>query len=163
MPLLYYEKRDLDMTQDEVYTLRAIELAKQAAEHGNEPFGALLVKGDAIMMEGENQIFSQNDPTYHAELGLIRRYCHETGITDLSEYTLYSSCEPCFMCSGGIVWAKVGRLVYSAYDKDYCDIRGFKSNDCSDLIFELSPVRPEVKKGVLRELGIQVLKNYFKD
>ena len=43
MPLLYYEKRELDMTQDEVYTLRAIELAKQAAEHGNELFGALLV------------------------------------------------------------------------------------------------------------------------
>lgn len=150
------------MTEDERFITRAIELAELAAAHGNEPFGALLVKDGTIMMEGENQIHSQNDPTYHAELGLVRRYCHETGITDLSDYTLYSSCEPCFMCSGAIVWAKVGTLVYGASDKDYCDIRGFESNDCSELIFKLSPVRPIVKAGILKERGIQVLKDYFK-
>ena len=56
------------------------------------------------------------------EAGLIREFCAQTAITDLHEYTLYSSCEPCFMCSGAMVWAKLGRLVFGAWDEDYCAI-----------------------------------------
>ncbi|UTY39782.1 nucleoside deaminase [Allocoprobacillus halotolerans] len=73
---------------------KAIELSAQAVEHGNEPFGAVLVKDQEIVYTNENQIFSASDPTFHAEAGLIRRFCEENKIIDLSEYTLYSSCEP---------------------------------------------------------------------
>ncbi|MPM44160.1 tRNA-specific adenosine deaminase [bioreactor metagenome] len=113
------------------------------------------------MAEGENQIHTAHDPTFHAELGLIRRFCAESGITDLSDYTLYSSCEPCFMCSGSLVWARLGRLVYGASDRDYCSIRGFMPNECSALVFRLSPLAPRVEAGMLREEAMEVLQAYF--
>mgnify|MGYP000629940885 CR=1 FL=1 len=69
-------------------------------------FGAVLVKDGEAVYTNENQIYTATDPTFHAEAGLIRRFCKETGITDLSDYTLYSSCEPCFMCCGAMVWVK---------------------------------------------------------
>ena len=82
------------MPRDEQFMAEAIRLSKLAVEHGNEPFGAVLVKDGAIVFSNENQIYTRHDPTFHAELGLLRRFCGETGITDLSDYTLYSSCEP---------------------------------------------------------------------
>jgi tRNA(adenine34) deaminase len=149
------------LTYDEKFMKEAFKLARTAVEHGNEPFGAVLVKDGSLVMGNENQIHTSNDPTFHAELGLIRNFCSQTGITDLSDYTLYTSCEPCFMCSGAMVWAKLGRMVFGAYDKDYCEIRGFKSNDCSQIIFDNSPVAPTVTGGILREEGIDILKLYF--
>lgn len=146
---------------DQQLMKRAIELSRQASRRGNEPFGAVLVKDHEIVMEGENQIYTRHDPTYHAELGLVRTFCQETGITDLSDYTLYSSCEPCFMCAGALVWAKLGRLVYGASDVDYCTIRGFASNECSALIFRESPTAPAVTSGILREEAAAVLRTYF--
>ena len=151
------------MTQDERFMKKAIELAAMAVEHGNEPFGADLVKEGEIVYTNENQIYTATDPTYHAEVGLIRRFCKETGITDLSDYTMYSSCEPCFMCCGAMVWVKLGRLVYGASDRDLCRILGEEGNDCAELIFEKSPWKPEVKGGVLKEESVHVLERYFKE
>ena len=151
------------MTQDERFMKKAIELAAMAVEHGNEPFGAVLVKEGEIVYTNENQIYTATDPTYHAEAGLIRRFCKETGITDLSDYTMYSSCEPCFMCCGAMVWVKLGRLVYGASDRDLCRILGEEVNDCAELIFEKSPWKPEVKGGVLKEESVHVLERYFKE
>ena len=87
---------------DEYFMRQAITLSEQAVKHGNEPFGAVLVKDDQIVFTNENQIYTMHDPSFHGEAGLIRRFCAETGITDLHEYTMYSSCEPCFMCSGAM-------------------------------------------------------------
>ena len=109
----------------------------------------------------ENQIYTKHDPTFHAEAGLIRRFCEETGITDLSDYTLYSSCEPCFMCCGAMVWTKLGRLVYGASDIDLCEILGVKGSECSKIVFEKSGADIAVTSGVLRENAVDVLKKYF--
>lgn len=79
---------------------QALVLARRAVEHGNEPFGAVLVKDDLVVQTAENQIHTAFDPSYHAELGLIRDFCSDRKLVDLSEYTLYTSCEPCCMCSG---------------------------------------------------------------
>lgn len=146
---------------DEKFMKEAIRLSGEAVKHGNEPFGAVLVKGDKIVYTNENQIYSQHDFTYHAEMGLIRNFCSETGITDLSEYTLYSSCEPCFMCSGAMVWAKLGRLVYGASDIDLCEILHGKGSECSRIVFENSHIKPEVTAGVMREESLAVLREYF--
>lgn len=140
---------------------RAIELSKMAVIHGNEPFGAVLVKDDEIVFENENQIYTRNDYTFHAEMGLIRRFVEETGISDLSEYTLYSSCEPCYMCSGAMVWAKLGRLVYAASDIELCEILGSKGSECSKIVFENSHIKPSVISGVLKEESLVVLRDYF--
>ena len=106
------------MHNDEFFMRRAIALSRSAVAHGNEPFGAVLVKDGEIVFENENQIYTRHDPSFHGEAGLIREFCAQTGITDLHEYTMYASCEPCFMCSGALVWVKLGRLVYGASNDD---------------------------------------------
>ncbi|NIK68274.1 MULTISPECIES: nucleoside deaminase [unclassified Paenibacillus] len=149
------------MTQDEIFMREAIYLSKLAVEHGNEPFGAVLVKNGEIVYSNENRIYSATDPTFHAEAGLLRRFCAETQITDLREYTMYSSCEPCFMCSGAMVWTQLGRLVYAASDMDLCGLLNEKGSRCSEIVFGHSHHKPEVLGGVLREESLSVLAGYF--
>ena len=148
---------------DKIYMKKAIELAKAAVEHGNEPFGAVLVKDDEIVFTNENQIYTKHDPTFHGEAGLIREFCEKTGVTDLHEYTMYASCEPCFMCSGAMVWVKLGRLVYGASNDDLEKILGNEGGcNCSRIVFENSFWKPDVTEGVLREESIKVLEEYFR-
>ena len=146
---------------DQDFMRRAIELSRLAVEHGNEPFGAVLVKDGAIVYENENQIYTAHDPTFHAEAGLLRRFCAETGITDLTEYTLYSSCEPCFMCCGAMVWTKLGRLVFGASDRDLCSLLGAEGADCCGTVFGLAGNAIRVEGGLLREESLAVLRPYF--
>lgn len=149
------------MTKDEGFMRKAIALSALAVEHGNEPFGAVLVKDGEIVYTNENQIYSATDPTFHAEAGLIRRFCEETHITDLSGYTLYSSCEPCFMCSGALVWVKLGRLVYAASNTDLSKLLHEDGCACSEMVFAHSPFRPAVTSGILREESLEILEKYF--
>ena len=151
------------MTLDEQFMKEAIRLSALAVEHGNEPFGAVLVKDGKIVYTNENQIYTAGDPTFHAEAGLLRRFFAETHITDLREYTLYSSCEPCFMCSGALVWAKLGRLVFGASDMDLCALLGETGSQCTDLVFRNSPHHPNVTAGVLREESLEILRAYFQN
>lgn len=146
---------------DEIFIKEAIRLSECAVLHGNEPFGAVLVKNNEIVFTNENQIYTKHDPTFHAEAGLIRQFCTETGITDLSEYTMYSSCEPCFMCCGAMVWARLGRLVYGASDMDLCHVLGTQGAECSKTVFSLSGNKIQVTGGILREESLKVLQNYF--
>ena len=71
--------------QDEAFMRKAIELSRLAVEHGNEPFGAVLVKNNEMVFTNENQIYTRHDPTFHGETGLIREFCAQKGITDLQE------------------------------------------------------------------------------
>ncbi len=150
-----------DETRDEAFMREALRLSEGAVAHGNEPFGAVLVKDGEIVYTNENQIYSATDPTFHAEAGLLRRFFQETQITDLGEYTLYSSCEPCFMCCGAMVWAKLGRLVYGASDIDLCALLGEQGSACCELIFGHSRWKPTVRGGVLREESLRALAGYF--
>ncbi|MBT8217827.1 MAG: nucleoside deaminase [Acidimicrobiia bacterium] len=92
---------------------RAIGVSQLARENGNHPFGATLVNADgAVVTEAENTVTTGSDPTGHAETNLVRK-AGALGVDDLSSYTLYSSCEPCAMCSAAIFWAGIGRVVYA--------------------------------------------------
>ena len=147
---------------DEKFMREAIELSMSAVAHGNEPFGAVLVKDDEVVFSNENQIYTKHDPTYHGEAGLIRDFCAQTGITDLSKYTLYSSCEPCFMCSGAMVWTKLGRLVYAASNDDLEKILGNDGGcNCSKIVCDNSFWQPKVTTGILRDESIEILTAYF--
>lgn len=148
------------MKNEEYFMQRALDLAISAKESGNEPFGAILVKNDEIVKEGNNKIHTNTDPTNHAELGLIRDFCQETGITDLSDYTLYTSCEPCCMCSGAMVWSKLGKMRYSASHSDLAVIAGSNIMIGSDEVFAKSPNSPEVVSQILNEEGINILKSH---
>lgn len=149
--------------QDEVFMKKAIELSRLAVEHGNEPFGAVLVKDNEIVFTNENQIYTKHDPTFHGEAGLIREFCEKTGITDLREYMMYSSCEPCFMCSGAMVWVKLGRLVCGASNIDLENILGNEGCNCSKIVFENSFWKPRITEGVLRGESLVILKEYFSE
>lgn len=139
---------------------RAIDLAKEAREKGNEPFGAVLVKDGHIMMEGNNQIHTQHDPTNHAELGLIREYCQKNKTSDLSDYTLYTSCEPCCMCSGAMVWSKLGRMCYSVSHESLAKIAGSNIMIGSKEVFSKSPHQPIVQGKILEKEGLTVFNGY---
>lgn len=147
--------------RDDFFMKLAVDLSKKAVDNGNEPFGAVLVKDDKVVFTNENQIYTRHDPTFHAEMGLIRRFVEETGISDLHDYTLYSSCEPCFMCSGAMVWINLGRLVYGAGNDDLEKILGNGGISTTKAVFENSFRSPKVKGGVLREESLEVLKSYF--
>ncbi len=146
--------------EDEIFMSRAIRLSRLAAEHGNEPFGAVLVRDGKIVAESENRIYTLSDPTYHAEMGLVRDW-FSAGNEDMSDCTLYSSCEPCFMCSGALVWARLKRLVYAASDLELGEILHEKGSPCSETVFSNSSHSPEVRAGVLAKESLEVLKDYF--
>ncbi|MBA2174933.1 nucleoside deaminase [Halobacillus locisalis] len=148
------------MKTDEQFMEQAIELALQAREAGNEPFGALLVKGNEVVKVGENKVHSNSDPTYHAEIGLIRDYCSEQGVFDLSDYTLYTSCEPCVMCTGAMVWANLGKVVYSVSHDQLADIAGDNIMISSGHVFEKSPSNTEVVGPILNKEGLKAFEGY---
>ena len=148
---------------DTFFMQKAIELSAAAVAHGNEPFGAVLVKDGEIVYTNENQVNTLNDPTFHAEIGLLRRFVAETGITDLKDYTMYASCEPCCMCSGAMVWLNLGRLVYSISNAELERILGLPGCESSKLVFENSFRKPQVTGGILLEESTEILKDYFRD
>ncbi len=93
---------------------QAINVACRAREHGNHPFGALLAdEQGAVLLEAENTVTTAQDCTGHAELNLIRVASQSFTPEVLAHCTLYTSTEPCPMCSGAIFWGGVGRVVYA--------------------------------------------------
>lgn len=91
----------------------AVELAFAARAHGNHPFGAILVAADGTVVEAENTVVTGSDPTGHAETNLVRTAAAVLDPAALAGSTLYTSTEPCAMCSGAIFWAGIARLVYA--------------------------------------------------
>ncbi len=101
------------MSTDDRFIKRCIELAHDAYQKGDSPFGALVARGDEIIVESTNGITLQNDITAHAEILAIRQTQKIIGHSDLTKYVLYSSCEPCPMCSFMIREAKFRKVVFS--------------------------------------------------
>ncbi|WP_368497566.1 nucleoside deaminase [Herbiconiux sp. A18JL235] len=92
---------------------RAVELARSAREHGNHPFGALLVTADGRVIEAENTVITGHDPIGHAETNLVRDAGQRLEMSELAGSTLYTSTEPCAMCSGAIYWAGIPEVVFA--------------------------------------------------
>lgn len=101
---------------DSKYMERALELAREAQRAGEVPVGAVIVKDDAIVGEGWNRPISTNDPTAHAEIVAMRAAAQKLSTYRLLDTTLYVTLEPCPMCAGAMVHARVRRLVYAATD-----------------------------------------------
>ncbi len=101
---------------DETCMRRALELAYQARDVGEVPIGAVLVLGEAIIAEGYNQSIQDSDPTAHAEIIALRTAAKNMGNYRLLNSTLYTTLEPCCMCAGAIVHARVKRIVFATPD-----------------------------------------------
>ena len=93
---------------------RCIELAREAAARGDQPYGSLIVIDGQVVAEGQNSVATELDPTAHAEIQAIRRACRALGRIDLSGGTIYASGEPCWTCSSAIRGARLSRVVIAA-------------------------------------------------
>lgn len=109
---------------------KALEEAKKGVELGDGgPFGAVIVDRDGnIVSSGHNMVLTEKDPTAHAEVTAIRNACKKKNTHDLSDCTIYSSCEPCPMCLSAIIWSNIKTVYYSSTRKDAASI-GFKDDD----------------------------------
>ena len=106
----------MDMESDEHYMDLALMEAKKAELAGEVPVGAVIVSGNAVIGRGFNQPISQNDPTSHAEINAIQEAAGTERNYRLSNATIYCTVEPCMMCAGAMIHARVARLVFGTPD-----------------------------------------------
>ena len=99
---------------DEQFMIRALELAAHAEQRGEIPIGAVVVQNDQIIGEGCNASISEQDPTAHAEVAALRAAARTVANYRLVESTLFVTIEPCMMCAGALLHARITRLVYGA-------------------------------------------------
>lgn len=105
--------------QDEYFMKRAIALAAEGMQsNAGGPFGAVVVKDGEIIAEGYNQVTSTNDPTAHAEVVAIRKACEKLNNFELTDCTIYTSCEPCPMCLGAIYWTRPKMVFFGCNRED---------------------------------------------
>ena len=144
-------------TPDEMYMRRAIELARQAEAAGEVPVGALIVRNGEVIAEGFNRPISTHDPTAHAEMVALRAAAARSDSYRLTGSTLYVTLEPCAMCAGAMVHARVERLVYGAPDP-----RAGAAGSIFNVVRtpELNH-RLDVDGGVLGEECATLLRNFF--
>lgn len=133
---------------------RALELAKKAFDEGEVPVGALIVYKDQIISEAHNQTEFLLDPSAHAELLAIRKACQVLGNWRLSNCTLYTTLEPCAMCAGAIIQARLKKVVWGAPD-----IR-CGGGVLLDGRYEIHSV--EYEKNIMADASAQLLRDFFK-
>jgi len=104
---------DFDSFDHEAHMRRAFDLAREAVERGDEPFGTVLVREDEVVMEASNRVNTDDDIRAHPELELARRAASEFSPAQRRGTVMYTSTEPCPMCAGGLRSAGLGRVVYS--------------------------------------------------
>ena len=144
---------------DEYYMYKALTEAGKAADYEDVPVGCVIVFNDKIIARGYNQIEKKKDPLAHAELQAIKQAVRKTGHKHLLNCTMYVTLEPCPMCAGAIVLARIPKLVIGAKDP--------KTGACGSVMditnHNTLNHRCEVTTGVLEKECSSVLKEFFKD
>jgi tRNA(adenine34) deaminase len=150
---------DDDELRDRAFMRQALLLAEKAESQGEVPVGAVVVLDDRIIGEGWNQPIGRQDPTAHAEIVALRDAASKLGNYRLPDTTLYVTLEPCPMCAGAIVHARVARVVYGADDP---------KGGAAGSLFDMLPTDDRfnhfvaVKGGVERERAGELLKAFFR-
>jgi tRNA(adenine34) deaminase len=146
------------VSADEQFMSAALELARSARDAGEVPVGAVAVREGQVVGRGGNAPVGRNDPTAHAELLALREAAGNLGNYRLEDVTLYVTLEPCVMCAGALVHARVRRLVFGARDLRFGGVRSkFRLAD-SDLLNH----RVEVVEGVLAAECMELLQDFFR-
>ena len=144
---------------DEMFMREALKEAYLAGEAGEVPIGAVIVKDGTVVGRGRNSTESSKDPTCHAEILAIRDACERLGALRLTGCDMYVTLEPCSMCAGAIVLARIDRLYIGTEDP--------KSGACVSLsnitTDERLNHRVELKTGLLREECSEILKAFFRE
>jgi tRNA(adenine34) deaminase len=143
---------------DEDYMRAALELAREAGAEGEVPVGAVVVAGGRIIGRGRNAPIALNDPTAHAEILALREAAAAAANYRLEDATLYVTVEPCVMCAGALVAARLRRLVFAARDLRFGGVRSkFRIAD-SDLLNH----QVEISEGVLAVECRELLQEFFR-
>jgi tRNA(adenine34) deaminase len=145
------------MNDDEKWMSLALEQAKKAEEYGEVPVGAILVKDGLLIAKAHNQPISTNDATAHAEIQLLRAAGKKLKNYRLTGTSLYVTLEPCAMCLGAIMHARIDRLVFSAYDPK-TGVCGSSENLMDAKCFNHKII---LVSGVMENESKQLLKNFF--
>jgi tRNA(adenine34) deaminase len=145
------------MPPDELFMREALELARCAEANGEVPVGAVVVVDGAVRGRGFNSPVTMSDPTAHAEILALREAAEGERNYRLETATLYATLEPCVMCAGALVAARVRRLVFGARDLRFGGVRSkFHLADS-----ELLNHRVEVVEGVLAGECLELVKKFF--
>ena len=144
--------------RDEHFMRMALDLAQQAEAQGEVPVGAVVVHEGQVVGQGWNQTITASDPTAHAEILALRSAGEALGNYRLRDCDLYVTLEPCLMCVGAIVHARVARLVYGAADPKV----GAVASQGSSLELPGLNHRVKVTGGVMAEQCSEVLKQFFR-
>ena len=145
------------VTEDEVYMRDALDLAREAEDSGEVPVGAVVVLDRTVIGRGRNSPVSLNDPTAHAEILAIREAGATVANYRLPGATLYVTLEPCVMCAGALVAARISRLVFGARDLRFGGVRSkFRVADS-----ELLNHRVEIVEGVMGVDCATLLQAFF--
>jgi len=146
------------MEHHDTYMRAALDEARQAFDAGEVPVGAVVVLGGEIVGRGFNQPISANDPTAHAEVVALRAAARSLGNYRLVGTTLYVTIEPCLMCVGAMVHARVGTLVFGALEPK----AGAIASSCQAHELPSLNHRIEVVEGVLDEECRAIIQEFFK-
>lgn len=141
---------------DEFFMRQALVEAKKSLSEGEVPVGAILVSGNKILSRGHNQPIRRKDPTAHAEVVAIRKACSKRKEYRLTDCDLYVTLEPCAMCLGAVIQARIKRLVYGA-----CDPKGGAVKSLMEFPFDRMNHQPEIKAGVLGDECARILSEFF--
>lgn len=136
----------------------AIETTRAAVANGQSPFGAVITRGNEIVVATHNVVFATTDITAHAEVNAIRQACAKLKTIDLAGCTIYSTTEPCPMCFSAIHWANIDRIVYGTNIADAL-AAGFKELTISNFDMKrLGGAKVRIDPDVLRDEAIELFK-----
>ena len=141
-------------TNDLYFMQVALQNAEEAFLHDEVPIGAVLVKDEVIIAQEHNKTRLYDNPLAHAEKLILDNVTEKY----LYDYTLYITLEPCLMCAGMIIWRRVGRVVFAAYDKKAGAV-GSVYNVLLDKHFNHNP---KLTSGILQEESTELLKKFFR-
>ena len=145
------------MEADFEFMQEALAEARNAAEAGEVPIGAVLVHSGKTLARSGNRTIRDNDPTAHAEIIVLREAAHLLGNYRLADTTLYVTLEPCSMCAGAIIQARIPRLVYGADDP-----KGGAVRSCFEILSDPRlNHQVEVTSGVLAADSATILQTFF--
>lgn len=152
---------DHDTPDHEQYIERACDLAREAGERGDGPYGSLLVVDGEVVMEETNREHTDDDLALHPELTLARRAASELDAETASTAVMYTSTEPCSMCSTGMAYAGLGAVVYSVSGVRASELRGGGTGGIpSDEVFDRLGADIDVVGPVLEDEGTAVHEAY---
>ena len=147
-----------EMELDSHWMRQAVAAAFEAKERGEVPIGTCIVLGDAVLAVGGNRTRTDGDPTAHAEIVALREAAAKVGNYRLTDAVVYSTIEPCVMCAGALIQARVKRLVYGARDERAGAVEShFRVCDTDFLNHRI-----EVTSGVLEEECRELMQEFFR-